>query len=101
MLAQEGRLELIMELMEAPALHVALPDGWHGVVHRLGISVMIAPWWPVVRLVVVLRVGHVVGRVRHSVVVVRGPRHLVLVGLVLRLGRLNFVLALVLAGTTR
>ena len=38
---------------------------------------------------------------RHAVVVVRGPSHLVLVGLVLRLGRQKFVLALVLAGTTR
>ena len=62
---------------------------------------MIASRSPVVWLVVVLRVGHVVGGVRHAVVVVRGPSHLVLVGLVLRLRREKFVLALVLAGTTR
>lgn len=52
-----------MKLMETAALHVALPHGWHGVVHRLSVSMMIAPgtWSPVVWLVVVLRVGHVVG----------------------------------------
>lgn len=101
LLAKQGSLELIMKLMETPALHVALPHGWHGVVHRLSISMMISPRSPVVWLVIVLRVGHVVGWVWHSVVVVRGSSHLVLVGLVLRLGRQKFVLALLLAGTTR
>ena len=97
--SHQSCLVLVLRLRISLASSMVVSGSWNRMLHGLGIA-MVASWLPVVRLVVVLRVGHVIRLLRHPIKLVRSSCYRILICFMSTFWWRKLMLSLVLTGAS-